>query len=180
MNRKEKAALKDLAEKLIELSNGKIPQEPRFTSMLKRVLSATTSTKAEGGTKKANTRKSAIKVAPVAAPSKRLHTHGLADLPDGTEMFTVVRTKKNGVTHRHRVKAEVKNGKIYIDGKARGIGKLSKAIDSARSMVPGRVVSTVGGTRAWKISSTGETVEEYRRTRNNGKASKSTQLNLAL
>lgn len=202
MNRKEKAMLQDLAEKLIDLSNGKLDGSAALKAVAKRLAKeAGVSVEVESlpdihprsrrtllnlRPAPESSRPTELAVAPrqtnSASSTARTRRHGTADLPDGLQLYTVVRMERKAAGQKRRVQATVRGGQVFVDGRRNGFNRLSKALESARGVAGKADRKCAGscGTRAWRLSSTGETVEEFRRSRAGKKPRKVAQLSLPL
>ena len=182
MNRKERAALQDLAEKLIDLSNGKRPSTTK--AALAKILAKEANVTVEvSGPSRRRVRptNAADTTAAASAKTRRVHVHGTSDLPDGTELYTVVRMERKAAGQRRRISAKVRGGLVFVEGRRFGVSGLAKALESARA-VAGKATrkgSGQSGTRAWRVATTNETVEDYRRNKGS-KPRKATQMSLPL
>lgn len=201
MNRKEKAMLQDLAEKLIDLSNGRLDGSAALKAVAKRLAkeagvtvevealpaisprSRRTLLNLRPAPESARTPELAASRQPCStAGTTRRHKHGTSDLPDGLQLYTVVRMERKAAGQKRRVQATVRGGQVFVDGRRNGFSKLSKALESARGVAgkADRKGTGACSTRAWRLSSTGETVEEFRRSLTGRKPRKTSQMSLVL
>jgi hypothetical protein len=93
-----------------------------------------------------------------------MHTMGLVGIPNGTRIHTTVRMSGRAGGDQRTVRAVVKDGKVFVDGRSRGFDNLTQARRAAEN-VAGRARSNIkqaSGPQAWKVTATGQTVEQFR------------------
>ena len=137
----------------------KLAPETRKLKAIKQVILAA---KAADAADKA--RESVFKQMPVHS-STRKKTTGLAGLKNGTRLYTTITMGTRAIGETRRVGAVIRDGLIFVEGRARGISNLTVARRAAES-VAGRNAASMklaAGTQSWRLETTGQSVEQYRK-----------------